>query len=448
MNTDEQIRNEEFNEISIKEIIEIVWRNKWLIIIITLLSGILALVAGNVMTLRNERVETIISLEWSGLVEGTYPNGNRFIYNTMFESYVFSDALINAEIENVTITQLRSALVIKPILPASAIRLVEQSIERGEQITYYATEYKLTLELGTLPIDHEQATLLLEYLIMAFMTDFESKYIQKSVVLKYTDVDLDHYDYDETYQVFVNQTEVLESVIERALETGSEFTSSSLNIGFSDLLSRVILLKSIDLENINTRVNTHMLTKESDFLITRIEFLIDQQTLALDKLLAYESKLQANIIDYTGSEVVVIIPGMEGNFKIDPYINTLYDELITTQKQITVLENDIAYNSNRVDNLMQLKVSENSSAIYYQNQIDRVEIEILSASSNINDVAEDLNIMLTEYSTYLTRNNVIPLTAPQVTSDVSLLIYVAIGTVIGGMMSLFVVFLKETLKKT
>ncbi len=447
MNNDEIKQNDYVDEISIKELIQIIWSYKWLIIIITVFSGIMALTVANVMGKRSEQVETIISLEWNGLIEGTYPDGNRFIYNNMFESYVFGDALEAAGVDDVTTTQFRNTLSIKPILPNSAVQLVQQSIENGEQITYYATDYKLILDLGELPVNEEEAKMLLEYLIEAFKTDFESKYIQKAVVLEYTNIDLSTYDYDETYLIFLNQTELLESVVNNALLTGGDFVSNTLNIGFSDLISRLTLIHDVDLSNINTRVSNYMLTKEIDFLITRYTFQVDQKTLELNKKTDYKTVLTQNILDYTGSETVVIIPGMETDFTFNPYINTLYSELVSTQEEIAILENDISYIEDRINHLELLKISGNGETIIYQNQIELVEQDIEAAKENITDVAEDLNVMLKEYNTYLTRNSVIPLTSPQVVSDVNVMLYTAIGTVLGGMVSLLVVFLRETLKK-
>ena len=447
MSQEEQYVREEMDEISIKELIETIWRYKWLIIIITLLSGLLAYIVGQVIENQETRVETVVSLEWNGLVDGTYPDGARFIYNNMFESYVLGDALEEASLENITTTDFRSHLSIQPIIPSNVIQLIEQGIERGEQITYYATEYKLMLNVGELDISENQAKILLEYLIDEFKVDFENKYIQKAVVLQYTDVVLSSYDYEETYQVLVNQTEVLESVIEVALENGSNFRSSSLQIGFDDLLSNLQLIRDVELDNINTRVNNYMLTKEVDFMITRYEYLVDENSLELNKMLDFEAVLIEDITTYTGNETIVIIPGIDDQYTVDPYINTLYQELVDTQREITVLENDLLYYADKIADLELLKVLDEPTNEEYQRQISLVETSIEQSSTNIDDVAVDLNTMLGEYNHYITRNTVLPLTAPQVTSDTNVLLYTAIGTVLGGMTSLLVVFLRETLKK-
>ncbi|MGS0972952.1 MAG: hypothetical protein ACVCEJ_06955 [Candidatus Izemoplasmataceae bacterium] len=447
MNTEEQYSNEEMNEISIKELIEIIWSYKWLILILTILSGAIAFTAGQVVDGREQRVETIVSLEWNGLVDGTYPDGDRFIYNNMFESYVLGDALSESGITDITTTELRSHLSIQPIIPNNVVSLVEQSLQQGEQITYYATEYKLLIDVGQLEIDDEKGKLLLENLIEAFKVDFENKYIKKAVVLSYTNIDLTSYDYDETYQVLSNQTDLLESVIEQALESGSNFTSSSLQLGFDDLLSRLNLIRSVELKNINTRVNNYMLTKEIDFMITRYEYMVEENTLALNKMHDYETVLLEDITTYTGNETVVIIPGLDTEYSVDPYINQLYEELVTAQKEITVLENDIAYYDGKIAELTILEESNNLQSEEYLRQISLVETSIVSASQRIDLVAVDLDTMLEEYNTYITRNTVLPLTSPQTASDTNVLLYTAIGTVLGGMVSLLVVFLRETLKK-
>jgi len=446
MNEEEHYIKEEMDEISIKELIETVWHYKWFIIVITVFFALGAYVTGQVVESQETRVETIVSLEWNGLVDGTYPDGDRFIYNNMFESYVLGDALQEASLDDITTTDFRSHLSIQPIIPNNVVQLIEQGIERGEQITYYATEYKLAVDVGALDITVEQAKMLLEYLIEEFTVDFENKYIQKAVVLQYTDVDLSSYDYEETYQVLVNQTDLLESVTNTALENGSNFTSNSLQIGFDDLLSRLQLVRDVELDNIQTRVNNYMLTKEIDFLITRYEYMIEEYSLELAKMIDFETVLTEDITNYTGNETIVIIPGIDDEYSVDPYINQLYQELVDTQRSITVLENDVIYYENKITDLQMLEQSNNVTSEEYQRQISLVESSIVSASANIDDIASDLDTMLEEYNAHITRNTVLLLTSPQVVSDTNVLLYTAIGTVLGGMVSLFVVFLRETLK--
>lgn len=447
MNNEEQIMEQNYDEISIKELIETLWGYKWLIIVLTLLSAFLAFGVGRVMDSRSEKVETIVSLEWNGLVNGTYPDGERFIYNNMFESYVLSDALSDAGIDEITSTELRNALEIQPIIPSDVVRLIEQSIEQGERITYYATDYKLMIETGDLPIDNSQGKLLLEYLIESFKVDFENKYIGKALVLNYTSGDLSSYDYGETVDVLELQIGLLRSVLETALEDGSNFRSTSLGLGFDDLVSRLDLIEEVNVRNIDSRVSNYLLTKDLDLVLTRYEFMVEEMQLSLDKALMYETSLEENILDYTGNETIVIIPGLDTEYSVDPYINTLYNELIGTQEEIGNLTSDIAYYENKMDEMILLYNTTYQDGETYERQVDLVESSVDDVKESLTDIASDLDTMLEEYNRYITRNTVLPLTAPQTSSDVNVLLYTAIGTVLGGMVSLLVVFLRETLKK-
>ena len=447
MNEEKQVMEHDYEEISIKELIETLWGYKWLILVLTILSGLIAFMAGQVMSARSEQVQTVVSLEWNGLVDGTYPDGERFIYNNMFESYVLSDALADAGVDTLTTTDLRSALEIVPIIPSDVVSMIERSIEQGERITYYATEYKLMLETGDLDIDNEQGKMLLEYLIEAFKVDFENKYIGKALVFNYTDTDLSKYDYSEMVDVLELQVSLLNSVLETALEDGSNFRSTSLGLGFDDLVSRLSLVKEVELNNIDARVSNYLLTKDLDLVVTRHEFMVEELSLEIEKLLMYEGALEENILDYTGQETIVIIPGLDSEYSVDPYINTLYNELIDTQEQLSNAQADKSYYQNKIDEMVILYNTTYNDGVTYERQVALVENSLEDARASIGDVATDLDTMLEEYNRYITRNTVLPLTAPQVTSDVNVLLYTAIGTVLGGMVSLLVVFLRETLKK-
>jgi len=184
-----------------------------------------------------------------------------------------------------------------------------------------------------------------------------------------------------------------------------------------------------------------------DLVVTRYEFMVEELSLEIEKLLMYEGALEENILDYTGQETIVIIPGLDSEYSVDPYINTLYNELIDTQEQLSNAQADKSYYQNKIDEMVILYNTTYNDGVTYERQVSLVENSLEDARASIGDVATDLDTMLEEYNRYITRNTVLPLTAPQVTSDVNVLLYTAIGTVLGGMVSLLVVFLRETLKK-
>jgi hypothetical protein len=284
-------------------------------------------------------------------------------------------------------------------------------------------------------------------LIESFKVDFENKYIGKALVLNYTSGDLSSYDYGETVDVLKLQIGLLQSVLETALEDGSNFRSTSLGLGFDDLVSRLDLIEEVNLRNIDSRVNNYRLTKDLDLVLTRYEFMVEEMQLSLDKALMYEASLEENILDYTGNETIVIIPGLDTEYSVDPYINTLYNELIGTQEEIGNLSSDIQYYEDKMDEMILLYNTTYQDGETYERQVDLVESSVDDVKESLTDIASDLDTMLEEYNRYITRNTVLPLTAPQTSSDVNVLLYTAIGTVLGGMVSLLVVFLRETLKK-
>lgn len=444
----QEFENEKYeDEISLTDLLKSLWNGRFLIIGITLLFLILTVVGSFFYQDTQGSVRTIVSTQWSGVTSGEYPNGDAFIYSDMFESYVYSDALEEMT-SDVTVNQLRQATSIRPITPISVQEAITQAIENGEQFIFYPTEFVISLDHTRLNISENDAQNVLTALVDGFREDFETKYIQDIVIVDYTDTNYTLYDYIEVLEILSAQLDLIQDAVNSTLPESADFVSSTSSLTFTNILARTNLIEDTLLNNLDARINNYLLSKDKDFQITFLNRSIDVLQLELDKALDYETEVLTALNSYTGGETVIVIPGLENTEELNltPFLNKLYEELLTTQEQIASLENDIAYFERNIRRVLGEDENYFVTDEVYNTQITQTETLIDTIDLELEGLLDDASELMTEYNTFLNRGSIDTLSPPLYYNDFNLLLIVAIGTVLGGMISLAVLFIQVSFK--
>ncbi|MBE0700340.1 MAG: hypothetical protein IH571_01510 [Acholeplasmataceae bacterium] len=426
-----------------------VWRAKHLLIVITFFGLILGVAVAFIQRIQESSVATIVDFQWAGISQGEYPNGQRFDYSNLFETYVYSEALDQAGMDEITVGDLRGAVRIVPIIPNDVLEMIQYNLELGIQTSYFASQFKISVDNGKLNISVQQAQEVLSLLIEGFRDDFERKFIQRSVILDYTKSDLETFDYVDSLEILQTQVQLVRNAVNSVLPGASNFISSDLGIVFADIQVRTNLIETIELNNMASRINNYLLSKDKDLLITRYTYTVERMQLDLDKQNDIEVGLQDLVTNYTGSTVVIVIPGLDlsDQFATDPYLNTLYANVVSTQAEIARLQQDIIYYQLRIDRL------EGNDPLFIvtpqkeAEEIEKVEESIQRSSDGLESIVEDMDVMLTEYNTILTKGLVKTLAAPQYDTNISMLLYAAFGLILGGMLGLGAIFINHSIKK-
>jgi hypothetical protein len=432
--------------ISLIDLFLIVWRKKFLIIALSFLGLVLGGAVAFVMNNNNETLATIVEYQWDGINEGEYPNGARFEVSSAFTVNVYNLAIQDV---NVTLTSndIREELTITPIIPNNVVALIESSIRTGESFNYFPTSFKYSLNIGQLELTQEEGRVLLNSLIERFKTDFESKYIQKSVVLNYalSNIDNPNYDYTEIGLIFDNQLVLVENAIELIIENANNFVSVDNTLPlktFNDVLVQIDLLRTLELNNMRALINTYVLTKNVDRAVIRLQFENETKTLELNKQQQILANLEQTIENFTGTTQTVIIPGFDGTVNTTSYLETLYANYIETYALIADLEQDIAFNDSRIE-----KFLNPNSNINPEDQIEIVELIIGDLTVQMDALVNNTNALLNEYNTILVKDIASNVVSPVSEEGTNTFLFAAIGLVLGGMVSLGVVFIDHTMKE-
>jgi hypothetical protein len=432
--------------ISLIDLFLIVWRKKFLIVALSFLGLVLGGAVAFVMNDNNETLVTIVEYQWDGINNGEYPNGSLFEVSSAFTVNVYNLAIQDAGV-TLTSNDIREELTITPIIPNNIVALIENSIRTGQSFNYFPTSFKYALNIGQLELSQAEGRILLNALIERFKTDFESKYIQKSVVLNYalSNIDNPNYDYTEVEFIFDNQLVFVENTIKLIIDNANNFVSISNTLPlktFNDVLVQIDLLRRLELNNMRALINTYVLTKNVDRAVNRLRFENESKTLELRKQEQILTNLESTIENFSGTTQTVIIPGFDGTINTRSYLETLYAKYIETYALIAELEQDIAFNDSRIE-----KFLNPNSNINPEEQIEIVELIIVDLTAQLDTLVTNTNALLKEYNTILVKDIASNVVSPVSEDNTNVLLFAAIGLVLGGMISLGVVFVDHTMKQ-
>jgi hypothetical protein len=435
------------NEISIKELVEVIWKRKIFIGIVMVSVFLVTIIGALIYDNATTNMVVYVNVQWDGIEIGEYPDGTTFDYTQAISPEVITNAIDEAGFD-LSSSDVREATDVEPVIPSDTLTLIQNSLNDGEQMNYFATNYKITMNFKKLGISENEADDFLITLVNKFEEDFEKNYVFSEQVIDFTGQDIASYDYIDSYVILENQLKVInELMIEKNIEN-PEFNSITVNQGFSEILVRTSLINQVKIQEIKSRVNTYLLSKDPDYLVTKYYYLIEENTLALNKALAKETDLQVLIDNYSGSVTTILIPGVDSGtvLEIDTYYEVLLENMIGVQSTIAELQEDINYYELLID-----RIEGNSSEFVITEQkrseeIATVEDLIDESVLELSVIIADANDLLTDYQDYKISTIINPLTTPQAVSEVSVMLYGAVALIVGLGIGTVVVLFKHDWK--
>ncbi len=290
-------------------------KRRVLLILGSLVVAILLVFALNSTIRKN--YETVLSLQFEGIEKGVNPDGTRFNYESIVSEEALKFVAKNAELSYDP--SLKEAIRIQPILPSRIIDSIKKKRVSGSDYTYYPNEFKVTLNPDLLEeySKDDAKGFMSNYKIgyeAYFYDQNQYPFMDLDSILGY--FDFENYDYPELSIVYEKEFNMIFSYLDVLIADDPEFVSSQ-GYSFKDIKETIKTSKDLELNQINALVNAFQLTKNTDELILKYQYMIKRYQLEIgeknqvsqisDELLAVlEANKKSVLIPNGGGESMTI----------------------------------------------------------------------------------------------------------------------------------------------
>lgn len=434
-------------EISLRELIEVVWKGKWIIAIITIVAVLLTGVGTYLMIPNSQRVVAIIELNYPGIELGQNPDGTKFDIRQLKSPYVIENALktLGFNDNGVKLDQVRRNIDITSIIPNDVSQRAETMIKQGQDYVYYPSEFKVTYKINK-AFSYNQGIQLIETIIDEYQTYFYTLYsdiekIEKTIgTLDYTT-----YDYPDIVEVINIQIEGIQEFLTTKAEDDSNYKSAQTGYSFKDLNRSFDILKTVDTSKLESLVNANTLTKDKVTLIKDYEYKVKRMELEQAKKNS-EAEEARRLMDQYKKEDLVIIPDNTGkDLRTDnpeSYYNTLAETAITASVEATNLQHEVEYFKKEIIRLQAMDGANNKTLLAEaDNQIEAIKTKMVALIDTTNETLDD-------FYAYKYGGSIKQIAPAELVNDMNILLNLAIAFVLGAMIGVFVVFMRHYWKST
>ena len=434
-------------EISLREIIEVVWKGKWLIALITIAALILTGIGTYILLPGTQSVVAVIELNYPGIELGLNPDGSKFDIRQLKSPYVIEKALKKTGLNATGIKpdEVRRNIDITSIIPNDVAQRAETAIKQGNDYVYYPSEFKIIYKVNK-AFSYNQGIALVGTIIDEYQKYFYSLYSGVEVIENTIgQLNYDEYDYYDIVQVISTQIEGIQEFLQTKIEEDNSFRSAETGHTFADLNRSFEILKTVDTSKLESLVNSNTLTKDRHKLIKDYQYKIKRMELEQAKKQS-EAEEAIKLMEQYKREDFVLIPDSKGNeLRLEnpqSYYNILAETAVTASVEAASLKHEIDYYRNEVSRLIAVSESANSQLIEEANKmIDEIKTKIETLISITNKTIED-------YYAYKFGTSIRQITPAQVVTGMNVLLNLAIAIVIGLMIGVFVVFMRHYWKST
>lgn len=285
---------------------------------------------------------------YEGIEKGLNPAGQRLDISGIRAPHIINEAVKDISLQKYKLTEddLRNTIEIEPIIPGSVTEKVKslqeaqkQNIKEMEEYSYYPNRYIISLGLNKKwNMDKKDAKLILDKIITVYSKKFYEEFSpQPFVANSIKDIKLESYDYPDMAEIITSQITLLNSFLTNKAATTPNFRSNATGLTFDDIFKSVDTLRSVDVDLMNSLVDSYNLTKDKTMRMRIYEFRIKELLLLADKK-EDEKKVTSTALDrldknnqiyYNPNSSTSEVKGNDLNLYKVEVVNPKYNELIT-----------------------------------------------------------------------------------------------------------------------
>lgn len=338
------------DEIDLKELFLVLWRNKVKILIVAFICMVLGFVAGKITGAKSKKSTVVVEYTYPGIEEGKSPSGNTLglTYNQFKNIFMIKDVFHKMpELEKSGLTEdgVLNGIKIDPVLP--------EGLKEGE--VYYPNKFTYSLKTGVSRETDEE--------ILKNFVEVQKDYFKRNYTLTSRLPILDYgksvtYDYKDIISVINSSLNAAVSTVGN-LEKDLIFLEDKVEM--ENILKELNILKNINLTKVKNMVEDYRVTKNPDELMLnyrqQLEELDRQKEITAGKI----SQLESMIKNYKPDNKSVVIMSNGNSEKIKTDDENYYTEFLRQLSSEKIKLSDIQVQIKYINKKMNQEVNTDAS---------------------------------------------------------------------------------------
>lgn len=329
---------------------------------------------------------TVIRYSNGAIDKGLTPNGSELDVSEIYSSIVIKGAIEDLRL-NCSVDEVRSKVKVEPIISDEEEAKKAALIEKGEEYSYFPTDYKITYEADS-EKSLDYAGKMLDAIIQNYYVFYSEKYIDQLILPNNaSNIAANDYDYIECAEILQQSVKDIDNYLLSKKSNYPDFRASSTGYSFEDLENIYSYINKNKVPHIYADILENKYTKDNDLLLKALKNKINLIDIELQNCEEKSEKLKRLIDNYSTKNIHTqrIESGEDGDASIIMDVDenrvrgvdvvTTYDDLL--QEYVSINEK-IKYNE--IDKAH----SEYILSIFADNRQNRV------LSSKVEQDVEDL----------------------------------------------------------
>lgn len=430
-------------EISLKELIQTILNQKYLIISFTLASIIIAIAVSGYMLDNSKKAELIVSLNFEGIETHINPDGSEFNESQIVTPAILNEVIKDLKLENVSTSDILLLITLESIIPNEVEDLKKYTLEKeGTSYIYYPKDYILSVETNKgLNINEYKAKSIANEIVNQYIEEFQNKYIElQPIVYIENTFDMDVYDYADISSVFHKKVDELVLYNNRLKNLDNSFRSDKTGLSFNDLVEMSSLIDEVDLNKLDSMISGYKLTKDEEKLIVYYKYIVEQLEINKEEYSTQTAvtKEMLQAIEDTSAESLLGLTKAEE--KTEAYFNKLILNTFNSNNSALTIQEQIAYYNDQISDLSSEEITVTKNIEYIK---DKGENLINKINKNIGYWITITNMTSQEYYKLEYSRDIMKLSPPVMYKDNKFYLNIAIGAVLGIMIGIFFAFFKS-----
>lgn len=362
------------DEIDLKELFLVLWRNKIKIMAAALICMIIGFGTGKINSAKNKKSTVVVEYTYPGIEEGKSPSGNTLslTYSQFKNIFMIKDIFHKMpELLEMGLTEDRvlNGIKITPVLP--------EELKKGE--VYFPNKFTYSLKMADSSEKDEE--------ILKNFIEVQKDYFKRNYALTQRLPMLDYqkslkYDYKDIIFILNNS---LSNAIAILQDIDQNIISLEDKVEIQTILKELKILKEINLVKITNMVNDYGVTKNQKELLLDYRQQLEQLKIQREKVLGKIAQLESMVKNYKpeSKDIVVMSNGSSEKIKTNDenYYTEFLKQLADEKIKLSNIDVDIKYISKKMNQQV------NEDVV----KTEEVNTELKFIADMFNEEAEKIN---------------------------------------------------------